>query len=440
MRKKMVLIGAGSAMFAKGLFLDIVERSKLKWHIALVDTDATALDIIRLICEKLIELKKADVKLSFSTERTDVLPDADYVVCTIGVGGRRAWEQDVFIPRKYGIYQPVGDSVGPGGVSRAMRMIPAMVDIANDVAKLCPTAIMFNYSNPMTAICMAVRRATKVPIVGLCHGVPNGWKRIAGFLGFKPNDGAYTACGLNHMVFFYKMRLNGEDLFPRLIDRINMTSEENRVIGPLTADFVRLHGSYIASDDRHYSEFVPEVMARDAYYGKTLGIGDKPFSGTFSFEQTISLGDEEFAEYIKYAKSGDSLPEAFVKREEGESEHLIEMVNAMEEDKAEVFYANMPNDSALKQVPYSTVIERPVLVSGSGIQPLQLPNFPSSLLPQTLRYAGIFDVVVQAALNGDISLMQCAIEESSARPGRENVQKLTNELLVAQKEYLPQFE
>jgi len=436
----MVLIGAGSAMFTKGLFLDILERSKLKWHIALVDTDAVALDVIRLICEKLIELKKADVELSFSTERTEVLSGADYVVCTIGVGGRRAWEQDVFIPRKYGVYQPVGDSVGPGGVSRAMRMIPAMVDIANDVAKFCPTAMMFNYSNPMTAICMAVRRATKVPIVGLCHGVPNGWKRIAGFLGFKPNDGAYTACGLNHMVFFYKMRLNGENLFPRLIDKINtVSSEECSVIGPLTADFVRLHGSYIASDDRHYSEFVPEVMARDAYYGKTLGLGNEPFSGTFSFEQTISLGDEEFAEYTRYAKSRNSLPEAFVQREEGEGEHLIEMINAMEEDKAEVFYANVPNDSALSQVPSATVIERPVLVSGSGIQPLQLPDFPSSLLPQTLRYAGLFDVVVQAALNGDISLMQCAIEESCARLGRENVQKLTNELLTAQKVYLPQF-
>ena len=439
MNKKLVLIGAGSAMFTKGLVLDMLEQKNVKWHIALCDTDPVALQVIKKICEKLIVSKNADVELSCSAERKDVLSGADYVVCVIGVGGRRAWEEDVIIPRKYGIFQPVGDTVGPGGVSRAMRMVPAMVDIANDVAKYCPNAMMFNYSNPMTVICMAVRRATGVPIIGLCHGVANGWRRIAKFMGIDPNEGAYTACGLNHMVFLYHMRHKGEDLFPQLIDKLNSAPADTGAVGPLTADFVRTHGVYVASDDRHYAEFVPEVMAENAYYGKTLGIGDKPFSGTFSFEETIAFGDEIFAEYGKYAADDEPLPENFTKREADDYEQLVDIITSVLEDKPNVFYANMPNNSAINNVPADTVIERPVLVTGSGIQPVQLPDFPASLMPSTLRYAGIYEATVRASLTGNVSLMQCAIEESSIRIGREQALKLTEELLAAQKAYLPQF-
>ena len=435
----MVLIGAGSAMFTKGLILDILERDQEKWHIALVDTDTKALNVIKLICEKLITLKTADVELSYSTDRRDVLTGADYVVCTIGVGGRRAWEEDVFIPRKYGVFQPVGDTIGPGGVSRAMRMVPAMVDIANDVVRYCPDAMMFNYSNPMTVVCMSVQRATGVPIIGLCHGVPNSWRRISRFMGFDPKEGEYTACGLNHMVFFYKMRHNGKDLFPDFIEKINTSSADENIVGPLTADFVRNHNVYVASDDRHYAEFVPEVMAENAYYGKTLGIGGKPFSGTFSFEGTIAFGDEIFAEYNQYAESSEPLPTEFAYRDEDDREELMDIIAAINDDKKAIYYANMPNDSAIARVPSDTFIERPVLVSGSGIQPVQLPDFPSSLLPSTLRYAGIYEIVVQAALKGDVSLMRCAIEESSIRLGQDQLQKMTDELLAAQKEYLPQF-
>ena len=440
MRKKIVFIGAGSAMFTKGLLLDIIERTehkREKWHIALVDRDRQALDIITIICRKIIAHKEADIELSYSTDRRDVLCSADYVICTIGVGGRRAWEQDVFIPRRYGVFQPVGDTIGPGGVSRAMRMIPAMIDIAKDVAKFCPNAMMFNYSNPMTAICMAVRRAACVPIVGLCHGVDHGWRRVSKFMGYKPEDVSITACGLNHMVYLYRMRYRGKDLFPDFIEKLNLSQKDGSIIGPLSAEFAKLHNAYVASDDRHYTEFVPEIMGEKKYYGKTLGIGNQAFTETFSFEATIDYGDEIFDEYSKIAKSNAPICEEFVRREEGDNEQLMGIIAAMLDDRREVFYANLPNNSAVFNVPAQTVLELPVLVTGSGIQALQLPDFPCSLLPGTLRYAGVFEAVVQAAINGDASLMCCAIEESSPRLERGQAQKLTDELLTAQKEYLP---
>lgn len=438
MRKKIVFVGAGSAVFTKGLVLDILERAREKWHIALVDTDREALDTVHTLCRKMIDYMHSDTELSASTQRRELLPGADYVVCTIGVGGRRAWEQDVFIPRKYGIFQPVGDTVGPGGISRAMRMIPAMVSIAEDISQLCPQALMFNYSNPMTMICMAVRRATGVPVIGLCHGVSNGMRRVAGFMGMDVNELSFTACGLNHMVFCYHLRSDGRDIFPDFIKRLDAVPQSERAIGPLTSDFVRRHHAYVVSDDRHYSEFVPGILAQGAYFGKTLGIGDEPYSGTFSFEGTIAEGDKVFDEYKSYAHGG-ALPDGFFEREEGEHEHLMSIIDSIETDTPGVFYVNAPNGSAVDKVPSDIVVERPALINGSGIYPLQLPDFPISLLPPMLHFSGVYEAAAEAALKGDASLMCCAVEAASMHLPPGDAQRLTDELLAAHKEYLPQF-
>jgi alpha-galactosidase len=185
--KKIVLIGAGSAMFTQGLVADLLYAaagtgclSGFEWELCLVDIDEEALDMVRLLAERMIQCYTDDlpVRLSWSTDRKKLLRDADVVVSTIGVGKRRAWEDDVFIPRRYGIYQPVGDTVMPGGISRAMRMIPATIDIARDIAQLCPKAIFVNYANPMTANCWATYKETGVRMVGLCHGV----NHIEGYL------------------------------------------------------------------------------------------------------------------------------------------------------------------------------------------------------------------------------------------------------------------
>jgi len=187
MHKKMVILGAGSAMFTQGLVMDMLDKNPggHKWHLALVDIDEYVLNGVAKLVKKMVEKKKADIELSWSTDRKDVLQGADYVVSTIGVGGRRAWEQDVFIPRKYGINQPVGDTAMPGGISRAMRMVPATLEIVRDIQKFCPKAYFFNYSNPMAIICRAVRKALNYPITGLCIGTIGSERHIADFMGYE---------------------------------------------------------------------------------------------------------------------------------------------------------------------------------------------------------------------------------------------------------------
>ena len=144
MREKIVLIGAGSASFTQGLVADLLQRD-MEADVALVDVDPTALEVAERLTRKMITARRPGIGLTASVDRRDVLPGATAVICTVGVGGRRAWEQDVLIPRKHGIFQPVGDTVGPGGTSRAMRMITAMVGVAEDVLDLAPDALFFNY-------------------------------------------------------------------------------------------------------------------------------------------------------------------------------------------------------------------------------------------------------------------------------------------------------
>src|SRR5438128_575492 len=215
MKERIVLIGAGSAMFTRGLVADLI-RAGVEAELALVDVDPAALEVAAKLAAKMFAARQAPIALSASVDRREVLPRATVVICTVGVGGRRAWERDVVIPRTFGIYVPVGDTVGPGGTSRALRMIPAMVDVARDVLDLAPDALFFNYGNPMAPVCRAVRKATEAPVVGLCHGVFHVGHYLARALGVEPSQLHYTAVGINHLTWFVEARIQGRDAMPRL--------------------------------------------------------------------------------------------------------------------------------------------------------------------------------------------------------------------------------
>ena len=272
MNEKVVLIGAGSAMFTRGLVSDVL-RQGWQGEIALVDIDRDALEVAEKMARKMLDATGSRLKLSASTDRRDLLAGATVVISTIGVGGRDAWAKDVLVPRKYGIYQPVGDSVMPGGTSRALRMIPAMVDIARDVQELAPDALFFNYANPMSAICRGVRKATGANMVGLCHGVFDMARNIAGRLGTTRDKLDYTAVGINHFTWFTEVMLDGRDVMPELRDLAaeklaegvdtetlgryfaeagDSDAEQELSLGwPLLWELTRLFGAFPAPGDRH---------------------------------------------------------------------------------------------------------------------------------------------------------------------------------------------
>jgi alpha-galactosidase len=453
--KKIVLIGAGSAMFTQGLVADLILSPALgPWELGLVDIDPTALETAEGLSRRMVEAKGAAISISVSTDRRDVFPGADVVVSTIGVGGRRSWEADVFIPRKYGVYQPVGDSVMPGGISRAMRMVPALVDIARDVQALCPQAWFFNYSNPMTANCWAVRKATGVPVVGLCHGTFHVERQLAQFIGAPPEEVTSLYVGVNHLTFIFDLRWRGRDAWPLVRARLaeqrgqpddlenlahvfpemGAASENFRAAdNPFSWSLFEAYGAYPAVNDRHVTEFFPERFPQGRYYGKTLGVDG------FSLEATIARGDEIYADMRSQALGEKPLDERVFERAEGEHEQLLAILGSIEQDDRRVFPANLPNQGAVPNLPHDAILELPAVATATGMRPLQVLDFPDPLAAIVTRKLTAARLTVEAALKGDRGLFVEALLADGALHDRDVAIKMADELLKAHRQDLPNF-
>ena len=436
MKEKVVIIGAGSTMFTRGLLRDFIDRH-WEMELGLVDVDPEALAVAERLSRKMIEGCGAPIELSASLDRRDILPGATIVVCTIGVGGRRAWEQDVFIPRKYGIYQPVGDTVAPGGTSRALRMIPAMVAIAEDVLDLCPDAVFINYGNPMAAVCHGVRKAAGANVIGLCHGVSYTGLHLAAQLGCKANDISCTAAGINHLTWFTEVRIGGRDAMPALreVAARKMQAEPERFINdnPFSWQLFLVFGAFPAVLDRHVSEFFPQFFARGRYYGKTLGVD------AYSFEDCIAYGDELYEQMRCDAFSAEPLGPEYFDRIGGEEEQLVDILESIRGNAGRVYSVNLPNRGQVPNLPRDAVVESPGITTPAGFRPIMLPPLPAGVAGTLATRFSWVETVVEAALEGSRDKFIQALVLDGAVDSIDTAAKLADELLAAQAEYLPQF-
>ena len=428
MKEHIVVVGAGSAMFTRGLVADLI-RAGAEADLALVDIDPQALDAATRLAGKMITAKRAPISLTAATDRRQVLPGATVVICTIGVGGRRAWEQDVFIPRKYGIFAPVGDTVGPGGTSRALRMIPAMVGIARDVLDLVPHALFFNYGNPMAPVCGAIRKATGANVLGLCHGVFHVAAYLAGTLGVDPAALRYTAVGINHLTWFTSVRAGGQNMLPRLRDiaKQRMHGDDD----PFSWHLLKLFGAFPAVLDRHVTEFFPQFFREGHYYSKTLGVD------AFPFEETIAGGDQIYADMQAHAQDAEPLAHDYFDRLSGEHEQVLDIIDSIRRDRGQVFSANLPNTGQVPNLPPEAIVESPAIADGTGLRPIAQPPL-SPALAGTLatRYMWV-ETLVDAALEGSREKFIQALILDGATDSLEQATALADELLAAQAPYLP---
>ncbi len=446
MREKIVLLGAGSAVFTSGLIADLI---RLNWtaDVALVDIDPSALDVAYRLAAKMVAATKASITLRATTERREVLPGATAVICTVGVGGRRAWEQDVFVPRKYGIYAPVGDTVGPGGSSRALRMIPVMVDVARDVIDLAPDALFFNYGNPMAPICRAIRKATGANVTGLCHGVVHVARYLAEKLGVRPNQLQYTAVGINHLTWFTSVRSDGQDAMGQLraiaaakaANPLQKATPNDNPFhtpddDPFSWRLMHLFGAFPAVLDRHVTEFFPQFFRDGSYWGCKLGVD------TFHFEGTIAEGDSTFAEMQATAYDPAPLDPARIERAEGEHEQVMDIIDSIRRDRSLVFSANLPNTGQVANLPALAIVESPCVANAEGLRPITLGALPSGIAGTlATRYQWV-ETIVEAALERSRDKFIQALILDGAVSSVDQAVALADDLLGAQAAYLPGWE
>lgn len=452
MTEKIVLIGAGSAMFTVGVVSDLVQSGQ-PVELALVDIEPRALEVAHKLCEKMVAAKQAPVKLSASLDRKTVLPGATAVISAIGVGGRRAWEQDVFTARKHGISMPVGDTAGPCGTSRALRMIPAMVDIARDVLDLCPQALFFNYANPMSPICRAVRKATGAEMVGLCIGTWDTVHYLAKTLNVPFEDLSYNVAGINHLTWFSEVRMRGEDAMPALrahaanvVAEVEAACAEHRASGkpmpntggpfgtslgfPFSWQCLLWFGAFPSPEDRHVTEFFPQFFRDGGYYGKTLGVDE------FSFEGTIETGDRIYAEMEADALSPQPLAANYFDKHAGEQEQVIEIIRAIRANRPMAFFANLPNQGQAPNLPMGAVIETPAVATGGGIRAIAQRPLPAAAAGVLAARFAWVETTVEAALekSRDKFIQALVLDGAVSSPGMAAA--LADDLLQAQAPYL----
>ena len=346
--------------------------------------------------------------ISGTTDRREAMPGADFVTTTIAVGGARGWETDVRVPEKYGVYQTVGDSVGPGGVFRALRHVPETVGVARDMEELCPDAWLFNYTNPLSAIVRGVQKATSIKCVGLCHGVLHTREVIARDLGYDAHDVNVVFAGVNHLCWLLDVRHKGEDVYPRFRDFLaaDLTrADDSNSDDPydkfqyVSAWLTQLYGRFPSPGDRHVAEFFPYFLKKE---DDSLKYGTQ--AGLDMTNRIFAAKDTSPANSSRQADGLEPLdPELLDSAREGE--RLIHIIDAMVSDlRMPELAVNVRNNGLIANLPPWAIVEVPGQISGFGVSGIGVGNVPEGIAGILRQRIDQQELTVDAALSGDRDL------------------------------------
>ena len=430
---KIAMIGAGSVIFTKTLMNDIMATPDLQGsEFALMDPAKGRLLKMEAFAKDVVRENKLPTKVWATTDRRKALDGADYVVIMIQVGGMDAFQADWEIPLKYGVDQCIGDSLGPGGIFRALRTIPALVSIANDMKKLCPNALMLNYANPMAANCWALGTVPGLQFVGLCHGVQTTMDLIAGYVGVPKDEIDYVAAGINHMAWFLKLEKDGKDLYPTL--RAKFEKPEYYINEKVRGEVFRHFGYFMTESTGHLSEYVPwfrkNQKALDLYC-------DQPDFGGASgaYYHYGRMLEEKF-------KNTDPLSIESKELSPRSAEYCSYIIEAHETGRVFRLNGNVRNDGYITNLPNGCCVEVPCFVDRMGLHPTVVGDLPSQLAALNLTNVNAQGLAVEAALTGNPELAAQAIALdplTSAVCTLYEAREMTREMFAAEEKWLPQF-
>lgn len=440
---KITLIGAGSVVFTRNLCSDILLTPALQnATITLMDIDADRLAQARALVQRLIDGRNLDAQVIATTDRRTAIQDADYVVTTFQQGGLDAYKLDIEIPQRYGVEQCVGDTLGPGGVFRALRTIPVLIELGHEMDALAPNALLLNYVNPMAANCWAFDKATGRPHVGLCHSVQGTSEMLARWINVPYEQVVYRCAGINHQAFFLNFRRGDEDLYPRLWKAI----EDPAIDGtePVRVELMKYFGAFVTESSGHASEYAP-------YFRKTAQMVNEelvprftnPRDSWFDFGRSggylrhcIERQDASQQDYQALIAGDKALPT------ERTHEYGSYIIEAIETNQPIRINGNVPNRDLIPNLPPGCCVEVPCLVDGSGIQPTRVDDYPPQFAALNRTNINVQELIVHAALSGDVAAVYHAVmldPLTAAVCTLPQIHAMVDELLTAQRQWLPQF-
>ncbi len=458
---KVSFIGAGSTVFAKTLMGDIWSYPELAdASICLMDIDPGRLKQSEQVAQHIIKTLGNDPTVEITTDRRAALTGADYVVCMIQVGGYEpATVIDFEIPKKYGLRQTIGDTLGIGGIMRGLRTIPVLIDITRDMEELCPEALLINYANPMCMNQWALSRATDIRTVGLCHSVPGTAHELARDIGVDYEDINYLAAGINHMAFYLKFedRRTGEDLYPLL----HKVYDEGRVppTNRVRYEMLRRLGYFVTESSEHFSEYVPwfikdgDAALIDAFNIPLDEYIERCKAGIISW-QLLEKAEEEGRipseeEILHALRDVHPMHKGWTVRsitELNQVERSVEygslIIHSMETGAARTIYGNVPNDNIIDNLPGGCCVEVPCLVDANGVQPTRVGVIPPQLAALMGTNINVQSLTVEAALTGAREHIYHAAmldPHTGAELRLDQIWSMVDELIQAHGDYLPAY-
>lgn len=429
---KITLLGAGSA-FTQPLFTDILNITELESGIiGLVDIDDKRLNVnVRLINRILSAMGKTRWKVHASTERKDVLKGTNYIINTIEVSGVRCVRHDNNIPIKYGIDQCIGDTIGPGGVMKALRTLPPFLEILADIERLCPNALIINYTNPMSIMTLGATRAVRMPFVGLCHSVQSTSKQLAGWLNVPYNELVWKCGGINHMAWFTELKHRGRDLYPAL--RAAMQKPDIYEQDPARFETMREFGCFVTESSGHFSEYVPYFRKRKDLLKKYCRPGYRGGSGFYAQNWPV------WRKRVDRVRRAMAAGRAEIPLTRGH-EYASDIVEAHLLDRVKLIHASVPNNGLIPNLPLSGVVEVPVLVDARGFTPTCFGDLPEQVAALCRGNMAVFEMCVQGILNKDReAIIQALMLDplSAAVCSLAEIRAMGEELFKAEKRYIP---
>jgi alpha-galactosidase len=435
MGKKIAMIGAGSVVFCKMLMADIMATPAMAdSEFALMSRTWPKLAAMEEFGKRMLKDNGLEGEVWATLDRREAIKDADFVVVMIQVGGVDAFALDYRIPLKYGVDQCVGDTMGPGGVFRGLRTIPALLDIARDMEEVGrPGTIMLQYSNPMALNCYALGRASNVAFTGLCHGVQTTLQEMATWLGIPKEEITYVCAGTNHMDWFLKLERHGEDLYPQL--REVLERPEVYKADKVRAEMMRQFGYFATETTGHTSEYVPwfrknkEAMA---LYCDEPGFGGET-GAYFNWCNTVA---DKYAEHNPLDFESTAVGERSV-------EYCSYIIEAVVTGRPFKFMGNVRNDGYIKNLPEGCCVEVPTFADENGLHPTTVGYLPPQCAAVNVTQVNVQGLTVEASLSGEPEHIVHAIAMdplAGAVCTLNQIREMATEMLEAQREWLPQFE
>ena len=437
-KTKIVLVGAGSTSFGVSTVADFFQQREMFAGSTLVlcDIDAAKLARVQKLAHRMNDATGKPFHIHGVTNYVDALDGAEFVFVSTEVDRLERWKLDWQIPFQYGIQHVLGENGGPGGMSHALRTIPLVLNIAREMERRAPDAYLVNYVNPLSRVCLAVTRYTKIKTIGMCHQINKGFSLAGQVLGLTPivhehfpraelarelkNKIDLKQAGLNHLTWMYDLRdkATGRDLYPEFRARlVKMPADWE----PLTQQLYRAFGLFPDTGDGHAGEYF-------AYAYETSDLRGYDFEGRAALSADLDAR-------VERAATDDALRDEFLRADSGErGAHIVAaIVNNLNAYELNV---NVVNNGALPGLPDWAIVEVPALISGAGVTPLRVPPLPTAITAVLNQQVAIQDRVVEAAVHGDKQAALQALLLDPLVTSFRAAEKMLDELLEAHQAYI----